>query len=337
MKAVTKIYFHNEQNEKFFGEGPYSLLAEIERTGSLRGACKSTGMAYSKALRLMKQAEETLGFPLTERTAGGKSGGGSVLTSEGKIWMQRYAAYRDAVQAETAALFREHFPEYAKGAVHENAGEAESGGQQFLFPGTGLVIMASGMGRRFGSNKLLADFDGQPMIRRILEASDRLFEKRVVVTRHKEVEAICKNLNIPVILHDFSGRNDTIRLGLEYMEGAVETCIFTAADQPLLTKQSLIRLGQAVQEDRESFYRLSWKEQRGMPAAFPAWSFQALMELPDGNGGHYLMKEYPEHVKKVEADGPFELKDADTKEELEELLHIWKTSYSAKAADAPQN
>ena len=44
--------------------------------------------------------------------------------------------------------------------------------------------MASGMSKRFGSNKLLADFHGEPMIMRILRATDGLFTRRVVVTRH---------------------------------------------------------------------------------------------------------------------------------------------------------
>lgn len=36
----------------------------------------------------------------------------------------------------------------------------------------GCVIMASGLGKRFGSNKLMADFNGKPMIYRILSATD---------------------------------------------------------------------------------------------------------------------------------------------------------------------
>ena len=35
MKAVTKITFYDEQDEKFFGEGPCRLLHAIEAEGSL--------------------------------------------------------------------------------------------------------------------------------------------------------------------------------------------------------------------------------------------------------------------------------------------------------------
>lgn len=39
----------------------------------------------------------------------------------------------------------------------------------------GCVIMASGLGKRFGGNKLMADFDGQPLICRALTVTDGLF------------------------------------------------------------------------------------------------------------------------------------------------------------------
>ena len=96
MKAVTKIQFLDEHGEKFFGEGPCRLLRAVEETGSLRSAAASMGMAYSKALGLVKHAEAALDFPLTVRTVGGKDGGSTALTPEGKAWLNTYEAYRDA-------------------------------------------------------------------------------------------------------------------------------------------------------------------------------------------------------------------------------------------------
>lgn len=111
MNAVTKITFTDENNEKFFGEGPARLLHAIEITGSLRGAALTMGMAYTKALKLMKKAERTLGFPLTTRVVGGKNGGGSCLTPEGKEWLMRYEQYRDACVQANRKLYLEFFPE----------------------------------------------------------------------------------------------------------------------------------------------------------------------------------------------------------------------------------
>ena len=111
MKAITKITFVDDQGNKFFGEGPARLLRGIEEKGSLRAAALSMEMAYTKALTIIKNAEQALGFPLLIRSTGGKSGGGSKLTDEGKEWLERYEAYRDACQQVNHKLYLEFFPQ----------------------------------------------------------------------------------------------------------------------------------------------------------------------------------------------------------------------------------
>lgn len=110
MEVLTKIYFLDDDRQKFFGEGPYLLLKEIEKRGSLRSAAISMDMAYTKALRILKTAEKAIGCPLTSRKTGGKDGGGSRLTKEGKEWVQRYGAYRKACMAANRQIYNEFFP-----------------------------------------------------------------------------------------------------------------------------------------------------------------------------------------------------------------------------------
>lgn len=111
MKAVTRILFLDENNEKFFGEGPCRLLHAVEETGSLRAGANSLGMAYTKALKILNNAEKALGFSLTIRATGGKSGGGSTLTEEGKAWLKKYEAYRDACREANQKLYDQYFSE----------------------------------------------------------------------------------------------------------------------------------------------------------------------------------------------------------------------------------
>ena len=88
----------------------------------------------------------------------------------------------------------------------------------------GCVIMASGLGKRFGSNKLMADFHGKPLISRILSATDTaLFAARIVVTRSPEVESLCRERNIPVLLHAMPYRNHTVHLGHAGGSAAADT------------------------------------------------------------------------------------------------------------------
>ena len=71
MKAITKIIFLDDEGKKFFGEGPARLMHAIEETGSLRAAAISMNMAYTKALKLIRNAEAALDFSLIHRQTGG--------------------------------------------------------------------------------------------------------------------------------------------------------------------------------------------------------------------------------------------------------------------------
>ena len=111
MRTQTKITLIADDGEKFFGEGPWRLLKGVEETGSLHQAAQQMDMSYSKAIRILKRAEEVIGFPLTDRAAGGVSGGGSRLTEHGKEWLDRYERYRNACTEANRRLFPEFFPE----------------------------------------------------------------------------------------------------------------------------------------------------------------------------------------------------------------------------------
>ena len=109
MKPVTRVYLCGGEGERIFGEGPCRLLRRVERTGSLRAAAGEMGLAYTKALKMLRRAEAALGFPLTAASAGGRGGGGSRLTAEGRDLLERYERYRDACYRANEELFHEYF------------------------------------------------------------------------------------------------------------------------------------------------------------------------------------------------------------------------------------
>lgn len=111
MQPNIRVTLFDEDGERFFGEGPCRLLHAIEQTGSLRAAAQSMQMAYTKALGLVRHAEQVLGSALTERKIGGKGGGGSVLTDEAKEFLYRYEQYRDACKQAGKQLYPQFFPD----------------------------------------------------------------------------------------------------------------------------------------------------------------------------------------------------------------------------------
>ena len=108
MKLVYKIWLMNDIG-RTFGEGPYLLLKGVERTGSLKEAAARTGMAYSKARRVMECCERSLGFALTVRKKGGVTGGGSEVTGEAAELMSAYESLRTEIEEAIGRTYEKHF------------------------------------------------------------------------------------------------------------------------------------------------------------------------------------------------------------------------------------
>ena len=189
------------------------------------------------------------------------------------------------------------------------------------FGNIGCVIMASGFGRRFGSNKLMADFHGSPLICRILDSTENIFAQRVVVTRYEEIAKLCERRGIQTVLHNLPYRSDTVRLGTEAL-CKTERCMFTPSDQPMLRHETVSALALASKNMPSSIWRPVCNDTPGSPVIFPAWAFEELMSLPEGKGGSSIIKKYPERVHTVNIGDMFELKDADCPDDLKELLKL---------------
>ena len=98
-----------QSGDSFFGPGVVSLLHGIDETGGLKPAAARMDMAYSKAWRMLKFAEQELGFPLVKSRAGGKCGGGSCLTQEGREFLSRYEAFEREARRAVDEVFYKYF------------------------------------------------------------------------------------------------------------------------------------------------------------------------------------------------------------------------------------
>ena len=144
----------------------------------------------------------------------------------------------------------------------------------------GMILLAAGCSRRFGSNKLLYEIEGKPMYLRALErllevqrihfspaekAADTQGRKSqrgksaqpegnrrtgekitisiAVVTQYEEIRRTAAQMEIPVILnpHPEEGIASSMKLGLA---GFSDTgaCLFSVADQPWLKAETVMKL-----------------------------------------------------------------------------------------------
>lgn len=110
LKLTLRLY--TEDDQRCFGPGIETLLERVEAHRSLRAAAASMGMAYSKAWRIIRTAEEVFGCKLLSSTIGGKGGGGAVLTPEAERLLAAYRAYEAEVKAFAEGRFEERFGFY---------------------------------------------------------------------------------------------------------------------------------------------------------------------------------------------------------------------------------
>lgn len=107
MKICCRLWIDN--NGKAFGLGPYRILSEVKKHGSLNQAARELGMSYNKAWKTVQMAEEKMGFQLLQSMAGGKSGGGSTLTPQAEDLLERYGRFTREANQAVSDLFEKYF------------------------------------------------------------------------------------------------------------------------------------------------------------------------------------------------------------------------------------
>ena len=145
MKLKYKIWLDN--NGKAFGRGPYQLLLGIRNTGSLAQAAKMMKMSYSHAHLLMKSLGSNLGFPLIESQAGGKGGGGTVITSQAEELLNNYTAFCKECDEVIGATFLKYFPEAERDAFNLNRIEDDQLLDVFAFNEHEVIVLVGGGGK----------------------------------------------------------------------------------------------------------------------------------------------------------------------------------------------
>lgn len=179
---------------------------------------------------------------------------------------------------------------------------------------TAIILMAAGIGRRFGGNKLLAPFHGRPLWEyaweRAVEAKKKLGIQVLMVSGYQpllqapEVIPVCNDL--PLL-----GASHTVRLGVKEAEKlGMQYAVFMVSDQPMLKTSSLKRLIEAREPGK--IVCLSKDGRAGNPVVFHRDFFPELLALTGDRGGKMVMHRHMDAVKWVEADEMSELTDIDT-------------------------
>ena len=189
----------------------------------------------------------------------------------------------------------------------------------------GLVVLAAGRASRMGDggrHKLLAEFDGEPLVRRsVRQAIEARLGPVTVVTGHRGEEVARAIAGLGVQLEenaDFaSGMAGSLKVGLAAVEAqGLPGMMVLLADMPNITSADMAALAQAYRKaGGKAIVRAVSDGQRGNPVILPAATFEALKSLEGDIGARPVIENSGLAVIDVEIGAAARL-DVDTPEAI---------------------
>ena len=85
----------NQSEHKFLGADRIALLEKIHELGSITKAAQAVGISYKNAWEQVNTLNNMAEKPLVERLTGGKGGGGTSLTTEGKNVLEQFRTIQE--------------------------------------------------------------------------------------------------------------------------------------------------------------------------------------------------------------------------------------------------
>jgi molybdenum cofactor cytidylyltransferase len=163
------------------------------------------------------------------------------------------------------------------------------------------VLLAAGQSTRFGRQKLLESWRGEPLVRRtartFLEAGLRPLVA-VVSPDPRLIEALAGLVLTTVEnAHPENGISGSIAIGLRALPQTTDAALIGVGDQPYLTAEAITALVRAFSPGRIIVPR--WGDHRGNPPVFDRRFFAELLTLEGDRGGQGVIAAHPDAVVEV--------------------------------------
>ncbi|MBB3771440.1 molybdenum cofactor cytidylyltransferase [Angulomicrobium tetraedrale] len=188
------------------------------------------------------------------------------------------------------------------------------------------IVLAAGRGTRMPhAHKLSAPLDGEPLVRRAVQAAlGSAARPVIVVTGHEaeKVRAALEGLDV-VFAHnpDFAGGLSTsLRTGLAALPEETEAAAVLLGDMPSVGPTLVDALIRAIDPASGQLIAVPVAAgRRGNPVAWARPLFAELMALTGDVGARHLIAAHAEAVVELPVEGEGAFLDIDTREELEAL------------------
>ncbi len=193
--------------------------------------------------------------------------------------------------------------------------------------GVSAILLAAGAGSRFGGDKLLAPFEGRPLIEATLSELRRAPVDEAIVVLGSEGERLrrlCSSYGVrPVENPNWAeGMSTSVLAGLQACEPGTRAAVVALADQPLVGAEAVERLVEAFERGAEVAVATYGGKPRN-PVLFARRVWPLLeSELSGDRGARVVLERYPELVTEVPCDDVADPADVDTVEDLRRLEEL---------------
>jgi len=191
-------------------------------------------------------------------------------------------------------------------------------------PRIAAIVLAAGLSSRMGSNKLLQEWRGKPLLRWTVEAALRSAARPVVVVTGNEaakIEAALKGLDVQFTHNpDYrEGLSASLKAGLAAVPHSADGALVLLGDMPEVSAALIDRmLAGFSPADNRSICIAVHERKRGNPVLWARRFFPAIEALTGDAGAKHLLALHEELVCEIDADEGV-LRDIDTPEALAAL------------------
>jgi molybdenum cofactor cytidylyltransferase len=199
-------------------------------------------------------------------------------------------------------------------------------------PRIAALLLAAGQSSRMGSNKLLAEIDGRPMVARVAQRLLSSHARPIVAVLGNEavrVDAALGKLPVERVRNPAfaEGLSSSLKAGLAALPEDIDGVIVCLGDMPLVAGRDLDRLIAAFNPlEGRAIIVPTRHGKRGNPVLWAKRFIPEMAELAGDVGAKHLIGEHAELVAEVEMDSDGVLVDVDTPDALAALRDKVKPS-----------
>jgi molybdenum cofactor cytidylyltransferase len=192
-------------------------------------------------------------------------------------------------------------------------------------PRIAALLLAAGQSSRMGSNKLLAEIDGRPMVARVAQRLLSSHARPIVAVLGNEadrVDAALGKLPVERVRNPAyaEGLSSSLKAGLATLPEDIDGVMICLGDMPLVAGRDLDRLIAAFNPlEGRAIIVPTRRGKRGNPVLWAKRFIPEMAELAGDVGAKHLIGEHAELVAEIEMDSDGVLVDIDTPDALAAL------------------